>query len=87
MITKSNEELIKEFRKHENDIGSCEIQVALLTKKIAELTEHLKKYKKDFNTQRSLLVMVAKRKKFLKYLQKTNFDSYKNVVTKLKLRS
>ena len=87
MLTKNTEELIKEFRIHDTDIGSCQVQVALLTKRIAELTEHLKKYKKDFNTQRSLLKLVAQRKKFLKYLHRHDLDSYKNLVQKLGLRS
>ncbi len=87
MAKSSNGELITQFRKHETDIGSCEIQVALLTKRITELTEHLKKYRKDFQTQRSLLKLVGRRKSFLKYLQSSNYESYANLVKKLSLRN
>ena len=87
MLKGSTADIIKEFRKHEKDIGSCEVQIALLSKRIAEITEHLKKYRKDFATQRSLMKLVGQRKAFLKYLIANDYESYKIVVKKLNLRN
>ncbi len=71
---------------HEKDTGSSEIQVALLTEKIETLSKHMKKFKKDKHSSVGLLKAVNKRKKLLEYLKKNNVESYKNVLTKLKLR-
>ena len=76
----------KELAIHENDTGSTEIQVALLTDKIENLSGHLKENKKDRHSSVGLLKAVNKRKKLLEYLKKKKIDSYKNVITKLKLR-
>tara|TARA_B100001564_G_scaffold306830_1_gene276452 strand:+ start:65 stop:313 length:249 start_codon:yes stop_codon:yes gene_type:complete len=76
----------KELAIHENDTGSTEIQVALLTDKIENLSGHLKENKKDRHSSVGLLKAVNKRKKLLEYLKKNKIDSYKNVITKLKLR-
>ena len=76
----------KELAIHDKDTGSAEIQVALLTDKIENLSGHLKENKKDRHSSVGLLKAVNKRKKLLEYLKKKKIDSYKNVITKLKLR-
>ena len=78
--------IIEENRVHEKDTGSSEGQIALLSKRIAHLTEHLKTHRKDFHSRRGLLIMAAKRRKLLDYLKRKNLDSYQAIVTKLKLR-
>ena len=65
---KNKQEVVKEFGKNEKDTGSSAVQVAMMTKKISELTEHLKANKKDFATKRGLLMMVGKRKRLLAYI-------------------
>ena len=79
-------EIIKKFGKSEKNTGSIEVQVALLTKNIAELTEHLKIHTKDFQGRRGLLMMVGKRKRLLAYLKKENLDGYRALVKQLKIR-
>ena len=71
---------------HDKDTGSSEIQIALLTEKIENLSKHIKKFKKDKHSSVGLLKAVNKRKKLLDYLKKNKVDSYKNVLSKLKLR-
>ena len=71
---------------HNKDTGSSEIQIALLTEKIENLSKHIKKFKKDKHSSVGLLKAVNKRKKLLDYLKKNKVDSYKNVLSKLKLR-
>ena len=71
---------------HEKDTGSADVQVALLTRRINELTEHLKTHVKDHSSRRGLLQMVARRRKLLDYLKRTASDRYKNVIEKLSLR-
>ena len=77
---------IKELSMHEKDTGSSEVQVGLLTEKIENLSEHIKKFKKDKHSSVGLLKAVNRRKKLLYYLKKNKIDSYKNVLTKLNLR-
>ncbi len=77
---------IKSNQRHENDSGSPEVQVSLLTKQIEELAKHLKKHKKDFHSRRGLLQMVADRRKHLKYLERKNKEAYLNLINKLKLK-
>jgi small subunit ribosomal protein S15 len=79
-------EIIKDFATKAGDTGSPEVQVALLTEHIRNLTEHLKKHKKDFTTRRGLLMMVGTRRKLLKYLRKHTPDRYQDVVKRLGLR-
>lgn len=79
-------ELVKQFGKNEKDTGSIEFQVALLTRQIHDLTEHLKLNDKDTIARRGLLVKVGKRKSLLKYLERTNRDSYINLIASLGLR-
>ena len=71
---------------HDKDTGSSEIQIALLTEKIQNLSKHIKQFKKDKHSSVGLLKAVNKRKKLLDYLKKNKVDSYKNVLSKLKLR-
>ena len=77
---------ITEISLHEKDTGSSEVQIALLTNKIASLSKHVKQYKKDKHSSVGLLKAVNKRKKLLEYLKKNKMDSYKNVLSKLNLR-
>lgn len=80
------QEIIKHYRLHENDTGSPEVQIALLTERINQLTEHLKEHKKDYNSQRGLLKMVGKRRGLLNYLRKRSPQRYQEVVSRLGLR-
>jgi len=77
---------IKDFARGEKDTGSAEVQIALLTKRIIELTEHLKIHKKDFSSRRGLLKMVGQRSSLLKYLTNTDRERYQAVIAKLGLR-
>tara|TARA_B100001250_G_C19475628_1_gene646470 strand:+ start:443 stop:712 length:270 start_codon:yes stop_codon:yes gene_type:complete len=86
-ITKEDKEkIIKKFGKDKNDTGSTEVQVAILTHRISELTEHLKTHKKDKHTRRGLVALVSQRKKLLKYLVRSDSDSYLKLVKKLSIR-
>lgn len=78
--------LIKEFGKNEKDCGSAEVQIAILTQEINELTEHLKVHKHDFHSNRGLLKKVGKRRKLLAYLKENDVVSYRDVIKKLGLR-
>ncbi len=78
--------IVEEFRKNEKDTGSAELQVALLTKDIKELTEHLKVHKKDFHSRRGLLQKVGLRNRLLRYLKRTEFSTYKTLCERLGLR-
>lgn len=71
---------------HKSDTGSPEVQIALLTTRIAELTEHFKTHKKDHSSRRGLLILVAKRRRLLTYLKTTGPERYKNVLAKLSIR-
>ena len=87
MITKSNkEQAIKATARSNSDVGSPEVQVSILTARILEVTDHIKTHKHDFMARRGLMQMVGRRKKLLKYLEKTNFEVYKATVAKLGLR-
>ena len=80
------QELIKEHRRSDHDTGSPEIQVAVLTERIRELTEHLRTHKHDFASRRGLLLMVGKRGRLLKYLSTTRRDDYQALIKRLGLR-
>ncbi|MDA9705896.1 30S ribosomal protein S15 [Acidimicrobiaceae bacterium] len=84
MTTK--EKIIKEYGKSENDTGSTEVQVALLTQRINDLTDHLKIHKKDHHTRRGLLMLVGKRKRLLQYLENQDVERYRSLIDKLGLR-
>lgn len=79
-------QIVAKFARKEGDTGSTEVQVALLTARIAELTEHLKIYKKDFSSRLGLLKLVGQRKRLLSYLKRGNYATYAKLVDELKLR-
>ena len=78
--------IIEENRSHDKDTGSSEVQVALLSARIAHLTEHLKTHRKDFHSRRGLLMMAARRRKLLDYLKRTDLKRYQTIIDKLDLR-
>jgi len=80
------ENTTKEVKRHDGDTGSPEVQVALLTRQIAELSKHLRTHKKDFHSRRGLLQLVADRRKHLKYLEKKNKKAYESLVEQLGLK-
>lgn len=86
MTKETKQEIIKKFGRDEKDTGSSEVQIALLTERINELTEHLKVHKKDNHSRRGLLQMVGKRRNLLNYLSKNDLPKYREVVEKLNLR-
>ena len=79
-------ELIKEYAQKDGDTGSPEVQVAILTTRILNLTEHLKTHKKDFHSRRGLLIMVGQRRRLLDYLQSRNEARYQGLISRLGLR-
>ncbi len=83
---KNKQEIVKKYGKDAKDTGSSAVQVAMMTQKISELTEHLKSNKKDFATKRGLLMMVGKRKRLLAYIKERNLDEYRSLIKKLKIR-
>ena len=86
-VTKEKvEELTKEFGKKENDTGSTETQIAVLTERIRNITSHLKDNKKDHSGRRGLVILVSKRRKLLNYLRREDVNSYKNILEKLNIR-
>jgi small subunit ribosomal protein S15 len=86
LTREKKERLIREYRMHDKDTGSPEIQIALLTERINELTEHLKKHSKDFSSRRGLLKLVGKRRRLLDYMKDTDLDGYRKIVEELGLR-
>jgi len=79
-------DLIKEYGKNEQDSGSSEVQVAIFTIRIRELTEHLKIHKKDFHTRRGLLQLIGKRRRLLKYIKGRDIEEYRALIAKLGIR-
>ena len=86
MTQAEKQEIIKEYATHEGDTGSAEVQIAVLTRRINELTEHLKVHKKDHPSRRGLLKLVGHRRNLLSYLQKTDIERYRSIVSRLGLR-
>ncbi len=80
------QEIIERFKLHDTDTGSPEVQIALLTKRISNLTEHLKVHKKDHHSRRGLLIMVGKRRRLLNYVKKKDINRYRNIIKALGLR-
>lgn len=80
------EEIRKKHQLHEKDTGSADVQIAILTKRIAELTEHLKLHKKDRRTRLSLMIMIGRRQQLLNYLKSTNTERYFSITESLKLK-
>lgn len=83
---KKKKEIIEKFRKHEKDTGTTEIQVALLTERINNLTEHFKIHKKDHHSRKGLLMLVSRRRKLLDYLKRESIVRYKNLINELGIR-
>ena len=86
MTVEEKQEIVKTYRRKENDTGSSEVQVALLTHRIAYLTEHLKVHRKDFHSRRGLTALSNQRRKLLEYLKRTDLERYKKLVEQLALR-
>jgi small subunit ribosomal protein S15 len=78
--------IIEDYKTHGADTGSPEVQVAILTQRIRDLTEHMKAHKKDFHSRRGLLIMVGKRRKLLQYLKDRDFNRYRDLIQRLGLR-
>ena len=78
--------VIGKFRLHDGDVGSTEVQIAILTERILNLTEHFNVHKKDFHSRRGLLQLVSRRKRLLEYLRNKDYDSYKKMIEALNLR-
>lgn len=86
MTQAEKQEIIKEYALHEGDTGSPEVQIAVLTKRINDLTEHLKVHKKDHHSRRGLLKMVGHRRNLLQYLTKVDIERYRAIIAKLGIR-
>lgn len=84
--TEKKKSIIVEHSRHEKDTGSSEVQVALLTERIKELTEHFKEHTKDHHSRRGLLKLVGRRRKLLDYIKSRNLDQYKELIAKLGIR-
>jgi small subunit ribosomal protein S15 len=86
MVKELKTEIIEKYKLHENDTGSPEVQIAILTERINHLNEHLKTHKKDHHSRRGLLKMVGQRRGLLNYLQKKDIERYRAIIGKLNLR-
>lgn len=82
---KTKDKIIAKFKTHPNDTGSSEVQIAILTEEIKELTKHLKLHKKDFSSRRGLIKKVSQRRRLLRYLERENSESFDKVVKALKI--
>lgn len=86
LTAEQKSEVVEQYGQGSNDTGSTAVQVALLTKRIEELSEHLRDHKKDHHSRRGLLMMVGKRKRLLTYLERTDYEGYKDLIGRLGLR-
>jgi small subunit ribosomal protein S15 len=86
LVVDKKKVIIESFKVHNQDTGSAQVQIALLSERINLLTEHFKLHKKDFNSRRGLLVMVGKRRRLLNYLKKKDISKYQELLDKLSLR-
>ncbi len=86
LAKEDKDKIIKKYKVHESDTGSSEVQVAILTAEIEQLTGHLKTHKKDFSSRRGLLKKVGQRRRLLRFLQKDNLASFEEITKKLKLK-
>ena len=86
MTKERKNEILATYARTEKDTGSAEVQIALLTERISELTEHLKVHIHDEHSRRGLLIMVGKRKRLLKYLESKDVERYRDIISKLNLR-
>ena len=87
LSTEQKREIVTTFGKDENDVGSAEVQIGMLTKRILDLNQHFKTHKKDHHSRRGLIIMVSQRRKLLKYLKRTNYENFKKVTSDLKIRN
>ncbi len=86
ITSEEKQQIIKEYAIHAEDTGSPEVQIAVLTKRINTLTEHMKENKKDFSTRRGLLILVSRRNRLLAYIRNESMDRYKTLIERLGLR-
>ena len=86
LTTTQKSEIIAEHRRSDNDTGSAEVQIAVLSKRIADLTDHLKAHKTDHASRRGLLMLVGRRRRLLEYLRREDIERYRGIVAKLGLR-
>ncbi|WP_372366799.1 30S ribosomal protein S15 [Candidatus Uabimicrobium sp. HlEnr_7] len=86
MTPKDKNNVVEKYRKHETDSGSAEVQIAIFTKRIEELTQHLKKHRKDYATRRGLLMLVGQRTSLLRYLKKKDVGRYQAIIKDLGIR-
>ncbi|MBC8532636.1 30S ribosomal protein S15 [Clostridiales bacterium NSJ-40] len=86
MLKEEKTAIIAEYATHEGDTGSPEVQIAVLTKRINDLTDHLRTHKKDHHSRRGLLKMVGQRRNLLNYLMKTDIERYRSIIARLGLR-
>ena len=86
LSTDAKQEIVGKYGRDGSDTGSTEVQVALLTARINELTEHLREHRKDHHSRRGLLMLVGKRRRLLKYLQSSDIDRYRSLIQELGLR-
>ena len=86
LTTEQKKSIMAEYATVESDTGSPEVQIAMLTKRIQDLTEHLKQHKHDHHTRRGLLALVGRRRRLLKYLEKTDISRYRTLIERLGLR-
>ena len=86
MTKERKSEILSTYARQDKDTGSAEVQIALLTERINELTEHLKVHKKDDHSRRGLLIMVGKRKRLLRYLEQKDIERYRDLISKLNIR-
>jgi ribosomal protein S15, bacterial/organelle len=86
LTAERKQELIAKYGRSEGDTGSAEVQIALLTERINDLTEHLRTHRKDHHSRRGLLMLVGRRRRLLRYLERTDLDRYRKVVSELGLR-
>lgn len=86
MDKKKKQRIIKKYGMHANDTGSAEVQIAILTEEIKELTEHLKEHRKDFSSRRGLIKKVNQRRRLLRFLEKDNKESFEDLIKKLKIK-
>jgi small subunit ribosomal protein S15 len=86
IAAETKNKLVGEYRRHEGDTGSPEVQIAVLTRRIADLTEHLRQHRHDYASRRGLLMMVGKRARLLRYLARTDREAYQSLIKRLGLR-
>ncbi len=86
LTVNEKKEAIEHFKQHDNDTGSPEVQIALLTKRITYLTEHFKNHKHDYHSRNGLIKLIGQRRKLLNYLQKKNINRYRKIINQLNLR-